>query len=118
MDTRSSVDATSPSRGADEAWSATSRKMTLPEILLWDQIKAGRLGVKFRRQVPIGQYVVDFLCHERRLIVEVDGSQHTDGADESPDRWLADRGYRVLRIWNSIVLEDVEEAVIMIRNRM
>ena len=94
------------------------REMTRPEVALWQELKGSQLGVKFRRQVPIGPYVVDFLCHERRLIVEVDGSQHTDGVDIDRDRWLHERGYRVLRIWNSIVLEDVDEAVIMIRNRL
>jgi len=92
--------------------------MTLPEVLLWNEVKQQRLGVKFRRQVPIGPYIGDFYCHELRLIVELDGWQHAEGVDAARDSWLADRSYRVVRIWNSIVLDDVEEAIMMIRNRL
>ena len=61
---------------------------------------------KFRRQQPIGEYIVDFVCAERKLIVEVDGGQHVEQAeyDESRSKWLQDQGYRVLRFWNHDVL--------------
>ena len=59
-------------------------------------------GLKFRRQVAIGPYVADFACYDARLIVELDGSQHAESRrDTVRDRWFADDGYRVLRIWNN-----------------
>jgi very-short-patch-repair endonuclease len=62
---------------------------------------------RFRRQAPIGRYIVDFLCAERRLIVELDGGQHVEQQkdhDEVRTRWLESRGYHVVRFWNSDVL--------------
>ena len=62
-------------------------------------------GFKFVRQEPIGRYTVDFVCRERRLVIEVDGGQHaTDTRDVERDRWLAGQGYCVLRFWNNDVL--------------
>ncbi|HET8920470.1 MAG TPA: DUF559 domain-containing protein [Xanthobacteraceae bacterium] len=64
---------------------------------------------KIRRQQPIGPYVVDFVCRKRRLVIEIDGSQHAiDRRDAIRDRWLADHRYRVLRFWNNEVLENIE----------
>jgi very-short-patch-repair endonuclease len=82
------------------------RNATDAENALWQQIRArALLGHKFVRQEPIGPYTVDFICRERRLIVEVDGGQHADNAhDAVRDRWLRDRNYRVLRFWNNDVL--------------
>jgi very-short-patch-repair endonuclease len=66
-------------------------------------------GAKFARQEPIGPYVVDFVCREQRLIVEVDGGQRaTDSRDAARDNWLSGRGYRVLRIRNNDVLANTE----------
>ena len=62
-------------------------------------------GVKFRRQGVIGQYIVDFVCFERKLLIEVDGSQHADSDDDRVrDEWLKSLGYEVLRFWNNDVL--------------
>jgi very-short-patch-repair endonuclease len=64
---------------------------------------------KFVRQEPIGPYVVDFVCREQRLVIEIDGGQHaTSARDVVRDRWLADHRYRVLRFWNNEVLENIE----------
>src|SRR5262245_61709312 len=69
-------------------------------------------GHKFVRQEPIGPYVVDFVCRERRLIIEVDGGQHaTDGRDAVRDRWLNDHRYRVLRFWNNDVLGNIDRVL-------
>jgi very-short-patch-repair endonuclease len=66
-------------------------------------------GLKFVRQEPIGQYYGDFVCRERRLIVEVDGGQHADSeADKCRDAALVVLGYRVLRYWNNEVLHNIE----------
>ena len=76
------------------------------EKKLWRLLRSRQLDeVKFRRQAPIADYIVDFACHEKRLVVEVDGGQHADNAkDVERDRRLAAAGYRVLRFWNNDVL--------------
>jgi very-short-patch-repair endonuclease len=86
------------------------RNMTDAEQKLWFMLRDRRfLKFKFRRQVPIGKYVVDFVCQERRLIVEIDGSQHQDSIhDEVRDSWLRSIGYFVLRFWNNAVDQERE----------
>lgn len=76
---------------------------TEAEALLWKIIRNRRLtGFKFRRQVPIGRYIVDFMCASAMLIVELDGSQHAESpADATRDAWLTAQGYRILRVWNN-----------------
>jgi len=95
------------------------RRLSLPEGLLWRAIKGGKAyGLKFRKQHPIGPYVVDFYCHEARLCVEVDGASHGFGnrpqLDMRRDAWLAEKGIRTLRISASLVLDEVDDAVRMI----
>jgi very-short-patch-repair endonuclease len=79
---------------------------TEAERRLWSLLRNRRLvEFKFRRQVPIGNYVVDILCAERHLIVELDGGQHAENAyDTARDHWLAEQGFRILRIWNNDML--------------
>jgi very-short-patch-repair endonuclease len=82
---------------------------TEAEARLWWHLRAARLnGLKFRRQQPIGDYIVDFVCFERKLIVEVDGSQHLDviARDDARTAWLESIGFTVLRFWNDEVLRD------------
>ncbi|MGH7813766.1 MAG: endonuclease domain-containing protein [Candidatus Binataceae bacterium] len=82
---------------------------TEAERKLWFLLRNRRLrGIKFRRQFPVGPYIADFCCFQRKLIVELDGSQHIDNeeADRIRTAFLEARGYRVLRLWNHIVLED------------
>ncbi len=63
------------------------------------------MGVKFRRQAVMGRFVVDFACFEKKLVVEVDGGQHSQsGRDKDRDEWLKKQGYEVLRFWNHEVL--------------
>jgi very-short-patch-repair endonuclease len=95
------------------------RKLTLPEGLLWRAIKGGKVdGLKFRKQHPIGPYVLDFYCHGASLCVEVDGASHGFGnrpeLDARRDGWLAAKGIRTLRISASLVLDEVDDAVRMI----
>jgi very-short-patch-repair endonuclease len=80
-------------------------KMTDVETKLWQQLRAKRFeDYKFRTQVPIGQYIVDFICYEKRLIVELDGSQHEGSTyDVKRDAWLRSQDFRVLRFWNNDV---------------
>ena len=78
---------------------------------LWQKLKRRQIaGVKFRRQQPIGYFIVDFVCFEHRVIVEVDGGQHAAQLhyDEQRTRWLEAQGYRVLRFWNNDVLANTE----------
>src|SRR5262245_3808309 len=87
---------------ATESARRLRRDATEGEPKLWTLLRGRRLyGLKFRRQASIGPYIVDFVCQSKRLIVEADGSQHTENArDAIRDEWLADRGYVVVRFWN------------------
>jgi 2-isopropylmalate synthase len=80
------------------------------ELRLWRLLRDRRLnGVKFRRQVPLGPYIVDFLCVGAKLIVEADGSQHAESVrDTIRDGYLASQGWKVLRFWNNEVAENRE----------
>ncbi len=85
------------------------QRMTEAEARLWLRLrKPGIDGLRFRRQVPIGSYIVDFFCPLHRLIVEVDGGQHGGDADAARDAWLMGQGYRVVHVWNNDVMENVE----------
>ncbi|MBB5209186.1 endonuclease domain-containing protein [Chiayiivirga flava] len=83
---------------------------------LWFHLRGGRLlGLKFRRQYPMPPYVVDFICIEARLIVELDGSQHSQDVDRRREDMLKAQGFRVVRFWNNEVLSNTEavlEAII------
>lgn len=81
------------------------------ERVLWRHLRAYRLrGHKFRRQAPIGRYIVDFVCFEMRLVIELDGGQHAERTKYESDRtaWLRRQGFRVLRFWNTDVLNNLE----------
>jgi len=83
------------------------RTPTQAEHILWQRLRGRRLGgYKFRRQVGLGPYIVDFLCVECSLIVEIDGGQHASSIayDAERTRWLDSRGYRVVRYWSNEVI--------------
>ncbi|MBS7459040.1 endonuclease domain-containing protein [Coralloluteibacterium stylophorae] len=82
------------------------RNMTDAERRLWSRLRANQLaGHRFRRQHPLGPYIVDFACIESRLVVELDGGQHLDSpADARRDAWLRQHGFHVLRFWNDDAL--------------
>jgi very-short-patch-repair endonuclease len=87
------------------------REQTDAEGRLWAQLRLRRLGgYRFRRQFPIGNFIVDFCCREKHLVVEVDGGQHLEraAADRNRSELIEARGYRVLRFWNSDVLSNME----------
>ena len=89
--------------------------MTNAERKLWRALRARNIGAKFRRQVSLGPYIVDFVCFETKMITEVDGSQHADNPrDVIRDRYFAERGYRVLRFWNSDVLTSLDTVLLQI----
>ena len=75
-------------------------------------------GIKFRRQEPIGDYIVDFVAFEKRLVIEVDGGQHAEEEKDNDirrDEWLGSQGFRVLRFWNNEVLQNLEGVLETIR---
>jgi very-short-patch-repair endonuclease len=84
------------------------REPTEAERRMWRLLRDRRLGgFKFRRQEQLGRYIVDFVCFERKLIVELDGSQHAESAyDAERDAWLRSRDFSVLRFWNNEVFEN------------
>jgi very-short-patch-repair endonuclease len=93
---------------------------TASEAALWRALRAQQLGVRFRRQVPLGRYIADFLAPSARLIVEVDGGSHNGRArlDAHRDRALAQLGYRVLRLTAQLVLEQPAQAITLIREEL
>ena len=92
---------------------AMRRAPTEAEQRLWRLLRDRRLsGLKFRRQVPVGPYIVDFLCVGARLIVEADGSQHGESRhDEARAAFLAREGWTVLRFWNHDILRSGDSVV-------
>ena len=96
------------------------QSMTRAETLLWRYLKAHHLdGLGFRRQAPMGSYIVDFVCHSAKLVIEVDGESHDFESrvqrDEIRDAWLRSRGYHVLRFTNDEVLRELEGVWLVIR---
>jgi very-short-patch-repair endonuclease len=85
-------------------------RMTEAERKLWFALRDRRFArFKFRRQVPVGRYIADFICFEARLVIEVDGGQHADSTrDDLRDRWFIANGFRVQRFWNNDVLSNLE----------
>jgi very-short-patch-repair endonuclease len=118
--------APSPARGEGSNSSASPKATSKPNLVkraralrmrmsdaerkLWFALRDRRFAqFKFRRQVPIGPFVADFVCFEARLVIEVDGGQHADSlADKRRDRWLGANNFRVLRFWNNEVLTNLE----------
>ncbi len=88
------------------------RRPTDAEARLWQRICRNQLGVKFRRQEPIGPYIVDFACFAPKLIIEVDGGQHAESDDDRVrDQWLRNEGFEILRFWNNQVLGEMDAVV-------
>ena len=105
---------------AREVARSLRRSLTLPEGLLWKALKARRQdGLHFRRQHPLGPYVLDLYCSRTRLCVEVDGDSHSAAdrpeRDAARDRWLARQGIETLRLRAGLVLEDLDAALGRIR---
>jgi very-short-patch-repair endonuclease len=91
---------------------------TEAEQRLWYHLRAHRfMGLKFKRQKPIGRYIVDFICMERALVIELDGGQRADTIlkDRHRDDWLRNQGYTVLRFWNNEVMQQLDGVLEQIR---
>ena len=111
-------------RGPDRKSIRIARRLrvnqTDAETILWNRIRNRQISAhKFVRQQPIANYICDFVCRERLLIVEVDGGQHSQSAaDAIRNRRLAEEGYRVLRFWNNDVLGNIEGVLATIQNEL
>jgi len=95
------------------------KNFTDTERLLWKYLRTKQMqGCRFRRQEPIGSYIVDFVCQEKRIMIEVDGGQHSaeKERDNERDKWLEGKGYKVLRFWNNEVLANTEGVLDIIRD--
>jgi very-short-patch-repair endonuclease len=89
------------------------RKQTNAEKKLWRNLRSKQFeALKFRRQQPMGTYIVDFVSFEKKLVIELDGGQHNEKEamekDNERTMWLEDKGYRVLRFWNNEVMANIE----------
>ena len=87
--------------------------MTKQERLLWQFLRKKNInGLKFRRQYPIGKYIVDFICNEKRLIIEIDGGQHNENQnivyDKERTKYLETKGFKVIRFWNLDIENNIE----------
>jgi very-short-patch-repair endonuclease len=95
-------------------------RQTEAEKLVWKYLRARQLeGFKFRRQQPIDKFIVDFICLELRIIIEIDGGQHSidKEIDAGRDNYLRNAGFKILRFWNHEVLENISGVIETIRNQ-
>ena len=108
-------------RGPDAISTERARRLrhrsTRSESVLWRHLRDRQLaGFKFVRQQPIGPYFADFVCRERKLVVEVDGGQHADSAtDADRDAAMCGFGYRTIRVWNNDVLGNIDGVLQMLK---
>lgn len=97
------------------------KELTATEQLLWSRIRRRQVaGYKFRRQQVLGPYIVDFLCIDKKLVLELDGGQHLDqeGYDARRTGWLEERGFRVLRFWDHQVFQELEAVLRVIEEAL
>ncbi|WP_247872025.1 DUF559 domain-containing protein [Azospirillum sp. TSO35-2] len=97
------------------------RDSTEVEKLLWQKLRNGQLGAKFRRQEPIFGFTVDFVSHDHRLIIELDGGQHAEqraAHDERRTKMLEQAGFRIVRFWNTDVGDNLDGVLTMIKARL
>ena len=96
--------------------------MTDAESLLWHYLRQEQLGVRFRRQHVIGDYIVDFICLKQRLIIEIDGGYHNDIVQQQEDRirqnWLESMDYKVIRFTNEEVFYNIETVISTIKGNI
>lgn len=96
------------------------KQLTPEEHILWYHLRSKRFsGYKFRRQFPIDKYIADFICLAKRLIIEVDGGQHNQNANDTVrDKYLHDQGFFILRFWNNDINQNLESVLQKIYNEL
>ncbi len=99
------------------------KNMTKQERILWTFLRKKNINnLKFRRQYPIGNYIVDFICNEKKLIIEIDGGQHNENKnityDQERTKYLESKAYKVIRFWNNDIDNNIEEVYLDILKHM
>ena len=99
------------------------KEQTQPELIIWNILRQRRFfNLKFRRQVPFGEYIADFACYEKKIIIELDGSQHLEEKNLLKDRirteYLNDIGFTVFRFYNSDILNNLESVLTFLYNEL
>ncbi|NCX94400.1 MAG: endonuclease domain-containing protein [Gammaproteobacteria bacterium] len=96
------------------------KNMTDAERMLWSYLQRDQFGVRFRRQVPIGPYIVDFACFDPKIAIECDGGQHQEqhAYDAKRDQFLRQLNFEVIRFWNHEILENIEGVFAVIQSRI
>lgn len=96
------------------------KNLTDAEQKLWQKLRSKQIhGNKFRRQFVLGNYIVDFICLDKHLIIEVDGGQHMENVDYDlqRDEWLKSQNFKVLRFWNNQVLNEIDSVLeVIVKN--
>jgi len=98
------------------------KNQTLSEEILWNELKGKKLGVKFRRQHPIYKYIADFYCHEKKLVIELDGEYHLDSDQKDYDKYrsgdLKEFGIQVIRFTNDEITTELENVITKIKQKI
>lgn len=96
------------------------KEPTPAERKLWSKIRNDQLGVNFRRQHAIGVYIPDFVCIQKKLIIELDGSQQLEQEEYDKERtaYLESQGYRVIRFWNNDVMNNIDGVILAIMDEL
>lgn len=98
------------------------KEMTQSETVLWNALRKEIRGIKFRRQHPIGDYIADFLCLKKKMVIEVDGGYHNDPTQQQEDQWrteyLESKGYHVIRFSNEEVYTDTKGVIRIIKEEL
>ena len=96
------------------------KELTPAERKLWTVIRNDQLGFNFRRQHAIGNFIPDFVCIEKKLIIELDGSQHLEQEEYDKERtqYLESQGYKVIRFWNNDVINSIEGVILVVMNAL
>ena len=99
------------------------KNSTMQERRLWNLLKNRQFhNLKFKRQQPIGDYIVDFICKEAKIIIEIDGGQHNEPEnieyDKSRTKYLNNLGYKVIRFWNNEIYENIEGVVLRLKEEI
>ena len=107
-----------------DSWTFQRAKMlragqTLTEIKLWEHLKGGKLGCKFRRQHPFNEYILDFYCHSKKIVIEIDGKNHNEKIQKHKDKYRDDylnsKGIKVMRFTNDEVIENIDSVLDIIK---